>query len=223
MTFSATRAIIATILIVLCLLATKQFLFGLGNVRDHPEPCVCNCQCSHSFPAGATHSIGGPDKLAERDCPACPSPTQPTTCEKCKDSADPVPCDASSCPTCPDTAADEHSTAFISVRSDKRKALKGLKTTRLSVDGGGSFDFEVSSALLKWRADTFKTKEPVTLMWLRNTLKDDTVWIDVGGNVGIYSLAVLAMRPRTRAIIFEPESQNFAILNRNIALNKGFL
>ena len=39
-----------------------------------------------------------------------------------------------------------------------------------------------------WRAQTFATKEPDTLDWLRSELRPGDVLYDVGANIGQYSL-----------------------------------
>lgn len=67
-----------------------------------------------------------------------------------------------------------------------------------------------------WRVQTLFTKEPDTIEWLKGFGEND-VFIDVGANVGMYS--VLAAAVGCRVFAFEPESQNYAILNRNIHLN----
>ena len=69
----------------------------------------------------------------------------------------------------------------------------------------------------KWRVDTLFTKEPDTLQWIAGFERGD-VFIDIGANVGMYSIWAAATRG-TRVYAFEPESQNFALLNRNIVAN----
>lgn len=67
-----------------------------------------------------------------------------------------------------------------------------------------------------WRVATLDTKEPDTIAWLSH-MKPGEVLYDVGANMGQYSL-IAAMRGLT-VHAFEPESQNFALLCRNVALN----
>jgi FkbM family methyltransferase len=67
-----------------------------------------------------------------------------------------------------------------------------------------------------WRAETLHTKEPDTLNWLR-TLGPASFLLDIGANVGLYS--ILAGFQGARVAAVEPESGNYAILNRNIAEN----
>jgi len=69
----------------------------------------------------------------------------------------------------------------------------------------------------QWRIDTLLTKEPDTIAWI-NTMKEGDVLFDVGANMGQYSL--LAAKRGVKVHAFEPESQNFALLCKNIAINK---
>lgn len=66
------------------------------------------------------------------------------------------------------------------------------------------------------RAETFFTKEPDTIEWL-DSFKPGEVLFDVGSNVGLYTL--YAAQKGVRVVAFEPESQNYALLNHNIYLN----
>jgi FkbM family methyltransferase len=67
-----------------------------------------------------------------------------------------------------------------------------------------------------WRVKTLLTKEPDTIAWINNMQPGDT-FLDVGANIGQYSLFAAARGLKVFA--FEPESQNFALLCRNIVLN----
>ena len=71
---------------------------------------------------------------------------------------------------------------------------------------------------LLWRVKTFFTEEPQTIEWLDNLNKEDTLW-DVGANIGLYSIYA-AKFSKCRVVSFEPESQNYALLVRNVALNR---
>lgn len=70
---------------------------------------------------------------------------------------------------------------------------------------------------LLWRAETFHSEEPETIEWLDRLTPSDVLW-DIGANVGMYSVYAARFR-KCSVVAFEPESQNFAILVRNIALN----
>jgi FkbM family methyltransferase len=67
-----------------------------------------------------------------------------------------------------------------------------------------------------WRVSSLDTKEPDTVEWLANMKPSEVLW-DVGANMGQYSLIAAARGVVVHA--FEPESQNFALLCRNIGIN----
>ncbi len=67
------------------------------------------------------------------------------------------------------------------------------------------------------RVQTFFTKEPDTVEWLRG-FDASTRLYDIGANVGIYAVPAARWRG-AQVFAFEPESANYALLNRNIHLN----
>lgn len=90
------------------------------------------------------------------------------------------------------------------------------RIARIEIDGHEA-RFEVSNDMARWRVDTLFTKEPVTIEWLRG-MPRGAVLYDIGANVGMYTVFA-ALAREARVLAFEPESQNYALLNRNIALN----
>jgi FkbM family methyltransferase len=68
------------------------------------------------------------------------------------------------------------------------------------------------------RVRTFSSKEPETLRWIDRFTGDD-ILMDIGANVGIYTLYA-AFRGH-RVIALEPDALNFALLNLNI-LDNGY-
>lgn len=92
-----------------------------------------------------------------------------------------------------------------------------LEPRRIVDHEGVKLVFATPNVATAWRVDTLFTKEPDTIEWIAGFAADD-VLLDIGANVGMYSL----WAAKTRGIevfAFEPESQNYAILNRNILLN----
>lgn len=85
---------------------------------------------------------------------------------------------------------------------------------------GLSIAIGVSTPNEHYRADTYATKEPETIEWLRENLRDRDVFYDVGANIGLYSLYAAKLRPGCRVFAFEPESHNFANLCENLLLNR---
>ena len=69
----------------------------------------------------------------------------------------------------------------------------------------------------RFRANTFSYKEPDTLDWI-DTIDKDTTFLDIGANVGIYSL--YASFKTNRIFSFEPDALNYSLLNLNILDNK---
>lgn len=82
------------------------------------------------------------------------------------------------------------------------------------VDG---MKFYLPNRHCEWRIQTMYTKEPDTVAWIRG-MKSDEIFYDVGANIGLYTL--LAAKHGLSVFAFEPESQNYAVLIRNLAMNK---
>lgn len=78
--------------------------------------------------------------------------------------------------------------------------------------------FATPSVMSRWRVETIHEKEPCTLEWIAGFAAGDTM-VDVGANVGMYTIWAAATRG-TKVFAFEPEAQNYALLNRNIMANK---
>lgn len=83
---------------------------------------------------------------------------------------------------------------------------------------GGSARFSTPNDMAAWRVATLFTKEPGTIDWI-GEFQEDEVLVDVGANVGMYSIWA-ALTRKVRVYAFEPESQNYAILNHNIFMNQ---
>ena len=83
---------------------------------------------------------------------------------------------------------------------------------------GVKMTFLTPSTTTLWRVQSIYTKEPWTLEWIAGFEKND-IFVDCGANVGMYSIWAAATRG-ARVYAFEPEAQNYAILNRNIMMNK---
>jgi FkbM family methyltransferase len=84
------------------------------------------------------------------------------------------------------------------------------------------FKFDQSSDLGRWRAETFWEKEPETIAWAESFNQhqlDNLDFIDVGANLGIYSLFALSTKLYNRVIAIEPMPFNFRQLEKNITIN----
>ena len=84
--------------------------------------------------------------------------------------------------------------------------------------GGIKLIYSVPNQNTLWRAQTLETKEPDTVEWIKKFQKN-SVFLDVGANVGVYTV-LAAKVAGSYVYAIEPESQNYAILNKNIVVNK---
>jgi len=82
---------------------------------------------------------------------------------------------------------------------------------------GKTVSYLTPSSFLKWRVDSLFTKEPCTIEWIAQ-FRAGEVLVDVGANVGMYTVWAAKTRG-VRVFAFEPESQNYGLLNRNLMLN----
>ncbi len=73
------------------------------------------------------------------------------------------------------------------------------------------------SPLMWGRVQTLFAKEPTTIPYLESFGSDDLM-LDVGANVGMYSIYAAVMTG-CQVVSVEPESLNFAELNKNVYLN----
>ena len=84
------------------------------------------------------------------------------------------------------------------------------------------FLLDTTSEIPKFRAETFWTKEPETIHWINRNLSESTdigLLIDVGANIGIYSLYAATVNSSVRVFSVEPVPETFRELSANIELN----
>ncbi len=82
---------------------------------------------------------------------------------------------------------------------------------------GRSIRFSTPNQYTFRRMQTLFTKEPDTIEWIASFSSQD-IFFDVGANVGMYTIWAAATKG-VQTFSFEPESQNFALINKNILLN----
>ena len=115
-----------------------------------------------------------------------------------------------------------------SVREDAGRISEAIfRSDDLPTDGAGEVAsvnlegraarFYTPNEMTRWRVRTLYSKEPATIDWLR-AMPAGALLLDVGANVGMYSIFAGLTREAT-VFAFEPESQNYAVLNENIRLN----
>ena len=80
--------------------------------------------------------------------------------------------------------------------------------------------FFIPNELIKWRVETFKTKEPETLEWIDTFNQNEKlIFWDIGANIGLYSIYNALRNNNSLTISFEPSTSNLRTLSRNIYLN----
>jgi len=82
----------------------------------------------------------------------------------------------------------------------------------------GDIKFYCPGRIPWWRAETLLSKEPETIEWI-NGFSPNTVFWDIGANVGCYSLYA-AKRHNIKVMAFEPSAANYHILSKNIEINR---
>lgn len=71
------------------------------------------------------------------------------------------------------------------------------------------------------RAEESYSREKVTMYWIRNYIQRNDVVLDIGANVGAYSLLIgkIVSTGRGKVYAVEPEASNYSALNENIRIN----
>jgi len=77
--------------------------------------------------------------------------------------------------------------------------------------------YAAPTVFTRWRAESLLQKEPCTIEWIASFVRGE-VLADVGANVGMYTIWAAKTRG-VKVFAFEPEAQNYALLNRNIIMN----
>ena len=84
------------------------------------------------------------------------------------------------------------------------------------VDG---LKFSANSELEKYRALSIYEKEPETIAWIDSWLSDAIVFIDIGANIGIYSMYAAHKHRSSKVYSIEPVFMNYCALQKNRELN----
>jgi len=98
----------------------------------------------------------------------------------------------------------------------------GARVLRVQSPNGPSFKLaSVSQNYLSfelfWRGVGYY--EPVTSLVLQQLARPGTTFIDIGANIGFYSLLLSVNQPRLHVIAFEPNPKNFQLLITNVSVN----
>lgn len=99
-----------------------------------------------------------------------------------------------------------------------RRDLAVLPCLEIEVDGKLiRYSAAEDSSLIQGRVVTIFAKEPTTIPYLETFSRED-VFLDIGANIGLYSIYAAVMTG-CKVVCIEPEALNFAELNKNIYLN----
>ena len=77
--------------------------------------------------------------------------------------------------------------------------------------------FKSGHGRLRWRALTLDTEEPLMVSWI-NTFTDQDVFLDIGANVGIYTIPAALIASRVISVELDPS--NIYCLFSNVVKNK---
>ncbi len=78
--------------------------------------------------------------------------------------------------------------------------------------------FYVPNTFTKYRLNSFYKKEPDTLSWIKK-FKKNSIFFDIGANIGNYSIYASIKKPTVKIYAFEPSFLNTKVLSRNISIN----
>lgn len=81
--------------------------------------------------------------------------------------------------------------------------------------------FLVRSELELYRVNSMFEKEPETIKWIDKYLKPESVFWDVGANIGIFSKYALSREPFLKVVSIEPDFKNYQSLVNNLSFEKG--
>jgi len=102
--------------------------------------------------------------------------------------------------------------------TNHKRDLAVLPACEIEVDGKSIlYSAAEGSRTLVGRVTSLFAKEPTTIPYLE-TFSPDDVFLDIGANVGMYSIYAAVMTG-CRVYCIEPEALNFAELNKSIYLN----
>lgn len=84
------------------------------------------------------------------------------------------------------------------------------------IENGKEIIYAIANDHTAWRVKSLRSKEPDTIAWIESMKKGD-IFIDIGANMGIYTMFAAAHGLQVYA--FEPESTNYQLLCRSIMIN----
>lgn len=105
---------------------------------------------------------------------------------------------------------------------------EALAEIKSRINPVGRMDLKDHDVLMHWdsKIQIYKSKackdEPETVKWIKDNVKKDDVFYDIGANVGAFSFVAWAVsHKKCRIYAFEPSFSTFDALCRNILLNNA--
>ena len=96
---------------------------------------------------------------------------------------------------------------------------KILVPRRKVIINGLNFTLSCTNWITHFRWFLFKTKEPETIYFLDNYLKEGDVYFDIGANVGVFTIYPAKRYHDIQIFAFEPDGSNLALLKENLIEN----
>lgn len=103
--------------------------------------------------------------------------------------------------------------------NSKLRISKTLQHQSKKFDLNKKISFYTPTKIASFRAKTLLSKEIDTLQWIDEYGSKDSIFFDIGANMGVYSL-YYATYHEGKVFAFEPSIRNLDLLIRNINLNK---
>jgi FkbM family methyltransferase len=79
--------------------------------------------------------------------------------------------------------------------------------------------FFIPNQIIAWRVKNLFTQEPETIEWINNFDSNLSIFWDIGGNIGLYSIYSAIKHKNLQIYCFEPSTSNLRTLSRNISIN----
>ena len=111
---------------------------------------------------------------------------------------------------------------FIKRKKKIRELIySGLRNSSIKsyeIEDQKSLKFFTPNFFSRWRVETILSKEKDTIEWIK-TFDEESLFWDIGANIGLYSLYSLTLKKNLNVVAFEPSPQNFTILTKSFTNN----
>ena len=87
------------------------------------------------------------------------------------------------------------------------------------LEPGRYYRFPASNRRVRKRVAKMGSKEPGTVQWLHDNVRPDDIVLDIGANIGIYSVFAAARVSAGHVYSVEPHAGSFAVLLQSICYN----